>query len=83
VINATKLSAVTFIFALGFVLGFFYPYGGDPNVEMVNAKLEQFKRVEEICGKGNVTSNCLGGICNGNKDFTCYHWHRARSEGEK
>jgi len=48
------------------------------DVDLVNERLEEFSKVEEICGIGNVRNKCNYGYCNNSFGFTCNIWAKAK-----
>jgi len=48
------------------------------DVDLVNERLEEFSKVEEICGIGNVRNKCNYGYCDNSFGFTCNMWSKAK-----
>jgi len=75
------------IFFIGLLIGVFLtlklPSKTETDVDLAIARLEEFRQMEEICGKGNVSSKCNGLACNSRYGFTCYIWRKAAYESEK
>lgn len=53
------------------------------DVELAKEKLEEFNRMEEVCGKGNVSDKCNYNYCSSELGLTCYVWRKAAREAEK
>ena len=79
------------IFCFGIIVGMFvgafilikFPSKvGLNNVELAKEKLEEFNRMEEICGKSNVRDKCKYGYCSSEIGLTCNYWRRAAFEAE-
>ncbi len=75
------------ILILGIVLGAFimsqHPFEKKTDLELAKEKLEEFKEMEKLCGKGNVISKCSNGYCKSGIGITCYIWRKAAHEAEK
>jgi len=75
------------IFCLGIFISAFailvYPFKQKSDFELVQERLEEFNRIEEICGRGNVKDRCKYGYCSSDIGLTCYSWRKAAYEAEK
>ncbi len=83
----SKITNKIIIFWIGIFIGAFvvikFPFKAKSDVELAKEKLEEFYRMEEICGKGNVSDKCNYNYCSAELGLTCFVWHKAAREAEK